>query len=484
MSCRVDQIRRFNFRVCVHVIDTRKFITHSAGENCLSRRYRIGIFVVSIFVFASMLSIPANLLLIVLAQTAFLGAIALAFRQHLPSWPMYIVRSLGIGVVLGAMMDLTLGSHGVFSYLPYGPSAAAVEPKALEGQVLLFNAIGSYGVAAMTIVLLAKFVVAQQPPDYRIYRWLLAPVTVGLTAVLFLSDSTIAIMFAWGILIVCLGEFLAARTGLTGPVLALLANNWPLPLARLWGFSMVLGIAYEIANWVWPFWVWIPNRQLPTIVIESLVVGFGYFVLCHPIVVAWSILNEDSGDTAQISTLKSPSPTLTDTSGSKDPNIDSEAQESPERTSSSREYAITKYCEFQWAALSSTSDALLRGATIYLLIVGALTGFLLTNAADMNDKTKITLIGVAVGATLITSLIASLLSLGYLLGLRTLEASYRELNPAVFSELQLGLFFRRGYLVVLAAVATSFLLALAIASALYFYSAEFQVWILALIGGS
>jgi hypothetical protein len=119
--------------------------------------------------------------------------------------------------------------------------------------------------------------------------------------------------------------------------------------------------------------------------------------------------------------------------------------------------------------------SLIKGASFYLLLLGGLAGFLLSGAAKVSDETKIALIGIAALSTLVTSLIALVLTLGYLSGLKGLESSYKKLNPTIFYELKINLFFRRGYIAVLTGILCCVALALILTFGFYIDGRGFRL---------
>lgn len=403
-----------------------------------------------------MTAIPINLLIIVTAQAViwilayrFFGQIELGIRR-------YLVRSVGIGVVLGILMDITLGSKGIFAYYPLGPDQGSVNPNLLPPQTMLINAIASYGIAVATIVLLSKQVIKAASIKYESYRLILIPLVLAAIGILFSPESSLMMMFAWGLLILSLGEFLAALLGLSGPLAnAIFRGDWK-PFGTLWGLSVSLGFLYETINALTPFWIWLPKHNLPLLFVRSLVVTLGYIVLCHPILVVWSILQLKAEEKSTIALTQ----LQVDEGGDRRQEPPALDPESVTEGESSREYAITKYCDFQWAALCSASDALVRGASLYLLLLGGISGLLLSSATNLKPEIRITLFAIAVASTLITSLVALVVTLGYLSGLKDLEASYRKLNHTAFNEVNLQQFFRRGYVAVLAGVLSCVVLSL------------------------
>lgn len=232
-------------------------------------------------------SMPTNLLLIVAVQAAAFAVAALSLRgtsawQRL-DWPV----AIGVGVGFGILMDLVLGEHGVFAYLPNADRGAVVSPKELPVLVLLFNSVASYGLASLSVALIAPNLVVSftRTRDWSIR--LATATTLSLFAVLTAPERGLAMLFAWGAVIVSAGELWLYLCGKTGPVLALLAGKDPMPILRLTLFSSVLGVCYELANFFFPFWVWLPGSDITPIRLSSLVALVGYIALFHPMAVLY-----------------------------------------------------------------------------------------------------------------------------------------------------------------------------------------------------
>lgn len=235
---------------------------------------------------------PENLVIIVFAQAALFVALILGlqhfgFIQGL-DWPI----AIGVGVGFGMLMDLVLGAYGIFGYHPAGHASQAVNPRDLPLHVLLFNAFASYGLASLSIATIAPHLVV----SYRRTRnWsvrLGLVTTCGLLAVMIVPDRSVAMMFAWGIVIVGAGELALYVGGKTGPVLAFVAakNYWP--LLRLVSFSATVGISYESTNLAFPFWEWLPGSPSSKTTLVALVALVGYVALFHPMAALYVILTD------------------------------------------------------------------------------------------------------------------------------------------------------------------------------------------------
>ncbi|HUK36330.1 MAG TPA: hypothetical protein VLV86_20580 [Vicinamibacterales bacterium] len=233
--------------------------------------------------------IPPNLLFIVVVQAAACLAVHVIVNTSTARSPGYWLASLGCGVALGLVMDKVLGAYRLFAYLPEGMAGPPVEPGMLALTTLVFNGAFSYGIAIATAGVLMD-------GERRVgvaLRWIVVPgavVALGIAGILLLPSGTFRMMFAWGAVVLGVGEMILQISGGGGPFVAFLSGTTGQPLARLWIFSIAIGAVYETANWIAPFWVWLPDAGHSRPWTSVTVVVLGYVVLFHPIMVFWTLI--------------------------------------------------------------------------------------------------------------------------------------------------------------------------------------------------
>jgi hypothetical protein len=198
-----------------------------------------------------------------------------------------VAAVLGLSLVaalpFGAVFDLLIGRAGdIFGYY--------LRPTPL---FFIVNGLFSYGLALATATLFPAAIVPLPPRAGRYRRAALlaaGALAAGVAANLLLG-ATLARMADAGVIVVAVGEVVLALRGRSGPLGALLAGE-VMPLARFWAWSAALGLVYELANAYFPVWHWALFATLPRGTTEGFIVAFGYFVLFHPLVLAWQSVRQ------------------------------------------------------------------------------------------------------------------------------------------------------------------------------------------------
>lgn len=233
---------------------------------------------------------PQNLVIIVLVQSVIFGVIQLLPQTHsisLKQWGKIAI----VGLVYGVSMDILLGMAGIFAYLPAGPESTAVEAINLPVFLLILNAFVSYGLAVATTALIADFVVGKNIAS-KFSNYVIATVfVIGAMGIFFSARTSFFMMMSCGAVLVASGELLLTYTKKCGPLVLLLSEKSALPFLKLWAFSVVIGASYEIVNFFFPFWMWLPSAEIPESRIRILVIVFGYFALFHSITVIWHLID-------------------------------------------------------------------------------------------------------------------------------------------------------------------------------------------------
>lgn len=233
--------------------------------------------------------IPVNLLIIIAVQFVVCVTTHALSRNRAALTGRFWFFSAWSGLVLGFAMDIVLGAYGVFAYLPDGIQGAAVEPSMLPLPTLFFNAVLSYGLAVSTFAFIARDAPTTAKNASAWVKVVAVVITVGVVSILAVPSGSLPMMVACGVVIIGCGEAVLLKYGLSGPIIALLSNASVLPLARLWAFSIGVGSIYEIANWLHPFWVWLPQSEIPPSTMRVVMILMGYVALSHPMFVFWTV---------------------------------------------------------------------------------------------------------------------------------------------------------------------------------------------------
>ena len=221
----------------------------------------------------------------VLVQGAIFLALAWWRGKSARETAAILAPSLIAGLPIGFGFDLLIGrARDVFAYY--------IEPSWLFFAV---NGFFSYGLALATAALFPPVVLPTRAKRARRIAILAGIALAGTASATLFPKVTLARMVAAGWLVLGAGEALVALGRRSGPLGALLAAD-AVPFLRFWRWSASLGLAYEIANAVLPVWRWALSDTLPAWASELFIVAFGYFVLFHPLVLAWQSLREERGE--------------------------------------------------------------------------------------------------------------------------------------------------------------------------------------------
>lgn len=234
--------------------------------------------------------IPTNLLVIVTIQAFVFLCLLLTVKLFGISGPIQWRVSFGVGIGFGVLMDSILGGDGIFAYLPSGPASAHLYPSELSFVLLVFNAIASYGIAALSIATIAPSLFENRYFIGKGSLWLGSLIVCGLFLVVLVPSHSLALMFAWGAVIIGFSELFLYLGKKTGPVLALFNEHNYRPFLKLFIFSSLVGSIYESANMAFPFWVWLPESSVNPNALTALVIFAGYFVLFHPMAALYTLL--------------------------------------------------------------------------------------------------------------------------------------------------------------------------------------------------
>jgi hypothetical protein len=221
----------------------------------------------------------------VLVQAVVFFALAGWRRKSARAIAGILLPSLIGGLPIGFAFDLLIGrARDVFAY--------HIAPSWLFFAV---NGFFSYGLALATAALFPPVVVRTRAPSWRRVAVIAGLALAGTIAAALFPATTLARMLVAGCLVVGAGEVAAALARRSGPLGALLAAD-AVPFLRFWRWSASLGLVYEVANAVLPVWRWSLSATLPPWASELFIVAFGYFVLFHPLALAWQSFGEERGE--------------------------------------------------------------------------------------------------------------------------------------------------------------------------------------------
>lgn len=237
---------------------------------------------------------PINLILIVLAQIFIWGLIRMVANPTSIDPTQWVIIAI-MGTFLGISMDTVLGTFGIFTYLANGVSETPVRPQNLSINLLVFNAFASYGVAFATTALVADSVVSTNTKKKsKSWVWITCLANfIGIAGIILTERASFGMMVSLGIVIISFGEILLILKNQFGPLIALFSQESYLPFLKLWAFSISVGAGYEIANWIFPFWIWLPNSSIPTFWLRILIIFLGYFVLFHAMTTLWALFSSE-----------------------------------------------------------------------------------------------------------------------------------------------------------------------------------------------
>lgn len=233
---------------------------------------------------------PRNLIVIILFQAVIWCIVRILPNTSKMDKFQWITVAV-MAIIYGISLDLILGNFGIFSYLPDGPEMRPVEPIELEIPLLVINSFASYGLAIATVALAANsFTVKTNRSEF----WLIITgitFAIGLVGIIYLPPASIQIMVFLGMVLVSGGELLSVLNGRAGPLIALASGTSSVPFFKLWIFSTLIGVGYEVANYFFPFWIWLPGSDIPAIWLRILIIFFGYFALFHSMTILWVLLD-------------------------------------------------------------------------------------------------------------------------------------------------------------------------------------------------
>lgn len=212
--------------------------------------------------------------------------------MHLVPTITMIMLSLVFGLLFGFAFDSIFGLLGLYTYTVNNSSSIINGTGLTLGQLML-NDIFSFGLAASTVYCLL-------PKKVKIKRFIYKKISMIIFSVIFILScaglyfvpKSIISLFLGGLAVISFGEGFAIMCNESGPFVSLMRTRKFLSFVTFWINCISVGLLYEFVNWFFPFWVWLPNMEYSHITVESLVILFGYFVVLHPMVIFWQIMQK------------------------------------------------------------------------------------------------------------------------------------------------------------------------------------------------
>lgn len=231
----------------------------------------------------------------IIISIQFLFFVFLYMRAKMPIVALLklLTISMFFGVIFGFIFDSVFGLLGLFSYVHMNGSASLYST-GLSATQIAINGILSYGLAAAT----TYFIVPKRSKIKRFNFKKIVAISLLVAAVasaigLYFLEHDIYSLFLGGLVVITLGEAVALLCDESGPFLSLARTRRVSVFVVFWVNSVAIGLLYELANYFFPFWMWLPGGEYSHLLVELLVIMFGYVVLIHPMVIFWQIVQKN-----------------------------------------------------------------------------------------------------------------------------------------------------------------------------------------------
>lgn len=234
---------------------------------------------------------PYNFWIIIFVQTLIFLVFFFYKRRSLHSSLLKVLGLSGLfGIVFGFLFDTILGKLGVYSYI----SSTIQENIFVTNLSLLqlgINGLFSFGLTvAIAYVVTPKSNTVSTSIKNKVSILFALLILLLLYAISFLSPGLL-ILFLAGALILLIGELCMLMQFKMGPLLSLLIKREFKVFLRIWFLIIVIGLVCESINFLVPFWVWLPGLGYDRMLLEFLIIVFGYVPLVHPMMVFWQTVD-------------------------------------------------------------------------------------------------------------------------------------------------------------------------------------------------
>ncbi len=234
-------------------------------------------------------NMPLHFHIILLAQFIVFMTFAMCYRKKKKLLINSLVDALCLGLVLGIIFDLLCGLLNIHFYI--GGNSVPFCLCGLSFAQLVLNGIFSYGLAVASAFYIT-------PPAHMIndvdQKRTLQKLSlfIFLTAILLtivLPKGSIVIFFAAGLAVVSAGELVMILRGYVGPIFSVFVTRQYKTLQKVWAQVIIIAMCYELANYLFNFWVWLPGSHYNQILLEFIVIVFAYAGLFHPMFIFWQM---------------------------------------------------------------------------------------------------------------------------------------------------------------------------------------------------
>lgn len=228
--------------------------------------------------------------IIIGVQLLFFIFLFIRKRMSITSLSKLLILSSIFGVMYGFVFDTVFGVAGLFSYISDNKDQALYGTGLTVWQLVINGAL-SYGLAVATVYfIISKKITTKRFLFKKLALALAAVITLISSIYLYIFPVGIFSLFAGGLAVISFGEGVSIFCKQDGPFLSVLRKrNYKAFILFLLNCAMI-GLLYELTNILFPFWVWLPGGTDSHLLVETLVVLFGYVVLLHPMVIFWQLV--------------------------------------------------------------------------------------------------------------------------------------------------------------------------------------------------
>jgi len=200
------------------------------------------------------------------------------------------MMSIISGLIFGITLDTFLIIYGVDAYI--FPDIISFSPIGMNLRQLCINGALSYGLSIATAYYVYSFSDQTERSSNRIKHvaFLILLSVASFLAIDLIQPGTISMMFTCGVLVISMSECIALICSQKGPLLVFLESKKIMALLQIWFVIILITVAYEITNYFFPFWEWLPGTYHSKLLIEAIIILFGYIPLFYPMLVFWQLL--------------------------------------------------------------------------------------------------------------------------------------------------------------------------------------------------
>ncbi len=235
--------------------------------------------------------------IIILVQALFLFLLYIRRKITATKFVTVVLMSMIAGVLFGFAFDSVFGVLGLFTYTLQSPGS--LYGTGLTLPMLVLNGLLSYGIAFATVYfLLPKRNKSRKLAHKNMYIFGMLILVFVPSYLLYVTSKSVYSLFLGGVAVILLGEMLALLFNEKGIFLSLIVDKKYTAFVIFWINCISIGLLYEAVNYLFPFWVWLPGVFYSHVIIETLVIVFGYVVLFHPMMIFWQLMQKKGWLTA------------------------------------------------------------------------------------------------------------------------------------------------------------------------------------------